>query len=575
MIKQFKVLTDDKVIVPFFNKKINVVRGLDPLGLQNSSVRAYSLLLPGLNNVTGKVQYYSFYCWLFQQYYILNKSADENNLKRFIRFAEYTIALLSQMETEDLKKVQAIPGSNYAFRQLEDGVFKHQLKQHTFNLTETVETPKKKVIDYKSTEKTYWKYKFGAFGQYYLGALRDLGLVHDYYSLYDIWKKDGNQHITGEHLAAIYDNKVSMVSKELRECFLAQINDEEGYFDNKKLAELKRVFDFSKIKDEAERTLLIDLFLQTDYPLDESNQQTYYRRATIANLLQFLNKGDVLLTNFRADRAFTIYAYEQKGIINNIENPCMLGWYYYQLSEFWQFACTSVLNGLLDILLEVARVNSLPINELLARTVERTMDVISEQFLNYKSIENQTVDAVFSAIKDYPTATDVILDLDKKKVKEKKIALAMLMIYRLYQEDLQHVEKLQSFYMKNELGTYNDFSILIFLQQFNSVYKNLPIETFLVRFIQKYVMYRHQFVAYKKMPSTMSQTTEKFRIEENSIQFLKNFEPSFTGPRISNLLAFLRDLQLLHGLELTEKGSETLQELTQQEHHLIISEPIN
>ena len=49
-----KVILNNESIVPFFGDRISFIRGLDPLGLQNSSDATFSQLLPGLNNVTGK-----------------------------------------------------------------------------------------------------------------------------------------------------------------------------------------------------------------------------------------------------------------------------------------------------------------------------------------------------------------------------------------------------------------------------------------------------------------------------------------------------------------------------------------
>ena len=79
-----KVLKDNKIAVPFRNKRISIVRGLDPLGLQNSSVRTYALLLPGLNNVTGKLRYYSFYAWLLHQYFELHEKYTPEHQLKFI-----------------------------------------------------------------------------------------------------------------------------------------------------------------------------------------------------------------------------------------------------------------------------------------------------------------------------------------------------------------------------------------------------------------------------------------------------------------------------------------------------------
>ena len=39
-------------------------RGLDPLGMQNLGVALYQRLMPGISNVTLRMRYYGFYCWL-------------------------------------------------------------------------------------------------------------------------------------------------------------------------------------------------------------------------------------------------------------------------------------------------------------------------------------------------------------------------------------------------------------------------------------------------------------------------------------------------------------------------------
>jgi hypothetical protein len=38
--------------------------GLDPLGMQNSSINLCQRLLPGISNVTLRMRYYGFYAWL-------------------------------------------------------------------------------------------------------------------------------------------------------------------------------------------------------------------------------------------------------------------------------------------------------------------------------------------------------------------------------------------------------------------------------------------------------------------------------------------------------------------------------
>ena len=56
-MKKFNV-KNNQSIVPFFSERMNFFRGLDPLGIQNTSDSTFSILLPGLNNVTGRIRYY-------------------------------------------------------------------------------------------------------------------------------------------------------------------------------------------------------------------------------------------------------------------------------------------------------------------------------------------------------------------------------------------------------------------------------------------------------------------------------------------------------------------------------------
>ena len=42
--------------------------GLDPLGMQNSSVSLYQTFLPGISNVTLRMRYYGLYPWLAHRY---------------------------------------------------------------------------------------------------------------------------------------------------------------------------------------------------------------------------------------------------------------------------------------------------------------------------------------------------------------------------------------------------------------------------------------------------------------------------------------------------------------------------
>lgn len=58
----------NKIFVPFLRESLAHIVGQDPLGLLNTVGKTFDLLLPGLNNVTDRIRYYSFYSWFFHCY---------------------------------------------------------------------------------------------------------------------------------------------------------------------------------------------------------------------------------------------------------------------------------------------------------------------------------------------------------------------------------------------------------------------------------------------------------------------------------------------------------------------------
>lgn len=69
--------------------------GLDPLGMQNSSVNLCQTFLPGISNVTLRMRYYGLYAWLCRTYAQTNGSDDPERWKRFVRRAEALCALVA------------------------------------------------------------------------------------------------------------------------------------------------------------------------------------------------------------------------------------------------------------------------------------------------------------------------------------------------------------------------------------------------------------------------------------------------------------------------------------------------
>lgn len=512
MSSNSNVLRNSKSFSPFLSKKLSFVRGLDPLGLSNTSDATFSMLLPGLNNVTGRIRYYSFYCWLLSQYEALEIKKEQ---RFFIRKAEYLVALIAQTFEQD---ITGIPGSNYASKRYDKGTA-------TFNLEEGVGS------NSNTTEGTYWKYPWGAFGQYYLGSLRDIGLVSE----------------KSESIAVHSDLRVS--PQDLGNAFHQNLREEDvqsfleciskGSVSRIELVELNTSFNLSKVpEDTKEEKLLLNLLLQIDHPTDWE-KRTVHRNTTIRQLL-----ASIELTGEIKDRGFVVDAFNKRGVFEKEEepDPTYFGWYYYQVNEYWTYANTAILNGLLHELATAYQKSWVPIQRL-------THDLSTAQFvegqvtfLEYLSEQNFDLESLKS-------------DIDKCSGGE-RLLHGFRMIFGLYQFIQSDLNGLHAYGLENNLlrsGNAPGYFTSLFLEESKS-----DLDTFIQGYLQKHIIQRHQMVAFRKMGSgTLS--TEKFVVEEGLIRYIDNFEPAYTGPRIGNLLSFLKDLNVFtEEFELNQSGEKLL-----------------
>lgn len=527
------VLLNNEIIVPFFSQPMNFVRGLDPLGLQNTSEATFAMLLPGLNNVTGRIRYYSFYCWLLNEYAKRNGSTDPSEQRKFIRRAELIVALVNRCSDEE---VYSIPGSNYANKLLNDeSISTYNLQMGTYN-------------DDGTTEGTYWKYGSGAFGQYYLGSLFDIGLINERENSSGIFvrtsKKEGVA-VNGEDLALAFDENISKNNSDL---FFSCIK--KGKIQNEDLQSLFSEFNLSFVPTRSnERKLLITLLLEKDFPQMLEESPLTFRRKTIKHLLQYSADNNEI-----SDRQFTFQAYEWKGKNEGVDDDCLNGWYYYQLNEYWQYSCLGVFNGTMDYLEKEAGASWMNLYQLVEKiSLEVVNHLIEDEIIKSGK---QKVKDVFSDANSWINEAEIFTLINKTKLTE-RIANSVFMILCLVYQNNKYTDILKTYGGNNEIE--KDGDGITFCWKFQK-YLDYNVKDFLKEFLLTHIIYRHQFVAFKKMGNGI-QSTQLFIIEEGKIRRLLNFEPSLTGPRIGRLLGFFHDLGILQNQKLTAKGKSIIKEL--------------
>lgn len=75
---------------PYWTKTGSWTMGLDPLGLQATSIRIYQSLVPNITNITNRLRYYAYFPWLIELY---EKKHHSNDPARFARFIQLGLSL--------------------------------------------------------------------------------------------------------------------------------------------------------------------------------------------------------------------------------------------------------------------------------------------------------------------------------------------------------------------------------------------------------------------------------------------------------------------------------------------------
>ena len=76
------MLKNNQYYSPFLGDYKSLSVGLNPLGIRTASEQLFTTLLPGLNVVTLRIRYYSFYCWLMKCFYANRTEASRLDFQR-------------------------------------------------------------------------------------------------------------------------------------------------------------------------------------------------------------------------------------------------------------------------------------------------------------------------------------------------------------------------------------------------------------------------------------------------------------------------------------------------------------
>lgn len=475
--------------------------GRDPLGIQNSSISTYGVILPGLTNLTGHIRYYSLYCWLLNEYDELDKHNKTEGIHQynFLRRAELIMAFIMKDQN-----VRSVVGANY-------------VNYQKYELTEDGYYDIESGADY-GTENKYWSYKSGAFGQYYLGSL----------IFYDLVKIENNRFYLLEKGKEIAQAFKDSVTDKVRSLFLECIVG--GALTNEEIVVLKPI-GLNKIETgSAEWKKLNELLTKED-----SNGSSL-RRDTILHMLQDLGSNGITVNDF--------VEYRFKHYTGN-EDESSFAWYFYYLCEALHYSIETIF----CMILQQIDDNHNPYYNVL-------IDTILEDVLTNLKDEKQ-YDSIEEWKKNCNEDVDIMLEEVKTNIKNKDYicasAKAFALLLRLHNVFMANKESFLAFETKYGL-VYQNGILSSCIHRYVGKHTHLSIEKYIATIVRQ-IMNEHTIVAIGKMGGGNADL-RKFIFEEGRIALVEIRYPNQTNPRIESLYNFLIDMNYIENGTITTLAKE-------------------
>ncbi|MGO7482960.1 hypothetical protein ACCT28_17275 [Rhizobium ruizarguesonis] len=500
--------------LPNWNKPGSFSAGRDPLGLQAASVRLYTELLPGLTNVTNRLRYFSFYCWVVRQFELRQHSSVENKWSLFIRRAEATYVLASQYG--DDQSAYGMAGSTWAG--------KHKDLHQKFDFTPWTDQP--------GEDDQYLKAIFGNFGQFYIASMQQIGMLEESSLRVQVVAAG-----LGLDLANAFEAACPAACTKL----LAAIDS--GTIGPKACEAISNEAHPAYLADGSRELQLLIEYLCGDRDDDPTAPA---RRATLWNILNIVDRtGTIEVRELRRE----LYVQDHVGdIIESGLGDNLLGWRAYFVNEFCHIALELLLNAL------TYRINAAGsdrpdqlaldlVSKVLGKNGDRTVSLL--EFALHQS---------FGSLQDEDDAAILLAETagTTDDPPDALLATAVALIVSLWirwgaDVRIEAALKPATVSARSALGV---FRLLDSLSE-------KPVSDALASLVRKFIVSNHLLIAGQKLAAAGTYTY-RFLVDDGALVDGKAAEYGFTNPRIGNLITFAYDAGLIEGVEITPVGKTFL-----------------
>ncbi|HME86653.1 MAG TPA: hypothetical protein VKG91_19425 [Roseiarcus sp.] len=506
--------------------------GLDPLGMQNSSINLYQRLLPGISNVTLRVRYYGLYAWLALIYAQRIGDTNPKTWQRFVRRAEAVYALTAQRRGNE----GGVAGVLWAQRKMEaDQGSVIEFASHS---------------DPGADGTPYLQQAWGAYGAAYASQLFEIG-VYAVAKEHDIPVPSPE---LGEPLARSFEEAAG----PLADRFFETVHS--GSVSRADLDAFSPLTPSTINGDSVERQLYEDMLFakRLRRPTDISRSQT---------LLLLLHVASHLTrTPNVAEARWLLYAgADENNQTLSVSDPALSEqkrrWWVYQANDLLHYSYETLLKYGLDTL------ESYPAG--IALNV-----LISELVSDLSEAEQSWPDTWKSFLTDIPLAQNANDGSDPNSERSlvdsiaptsgssqrttREAAWAALKLLAVVENRVQTGHAAIS----TELGHLDTegFHSLVTETSFLSGGKNEQFARMVARIIEERVIKRHLWVAHRKF-RYYNDYTFLIEVDDGRVRLRAENGPVLTNPRLGPSITFLQDLHLINEHGATARGDALLEAL--------------
>lgn len=508
--------------------------GLDPLGMQNTSVGLYQALMPGISNVTLRIRYYGFYAWLSLSY---AKEVGDTNPKvwqQFIRRAEALYALIAQHHGKET----GVAGTDWAQKKLA------KISGEIIDFSEDADP---------GSPTHYLKQPWGAYGAAYASQL----LAIEVFSSTDLHEIPVPSLLIGEPLAAAFAAEFGATAIKYLEIIKL------GSVSRTELTELS-VMAPSDIKlDSNERELYQNLlFAQSgvERTSDIDRRQTLNLILSLANQLNKIPSIN--------DVRWALYS----GFIPN-GKPIALTtnelvrhrqrWWVYQANDLSHICFEALLKFTLDTLEEFP--NGIPLSSLITHTVKKILAEADNLPATWGDFLNNTKPEVnawspSAALSEYELSRKLMQAARPEGICTSKNAWLALQLLAILHNRFNEAEQSIKADLSHFESEVDAFRSLLTEIKFLSTHQLENFSKVIGLIIEERVIRRHFSVALRKLKYQRDYT---FLIDSDDgrVRLRSKDGPVFTNPRLGPAITFLKDIHLINENGLTQLGQQLVENL--------------